>query len=69
MDDRFIPIRTAAKEAGVSLDTLRRRIEEGGIATYRRPLDKRFRLVRESDLVRLTAPQLISEATNRASVA
>ena len=55
--DELIPVSLAAKVARVSRMTLRHRIREAGIHTFRDPLDRRMRLVRLADLARFRVPQ------------
>lgn len=53
----LVPIGEAAKRLGSSPTTLRRLVREGALPTFRRPLDRRTRLVRIDDLEGLRAPR------------
>jgi hypothetical protein len=50
----FVPALIAARMMGMSDAALRRRIRRGLLPVYRDPADRRFRLLRVSDLEQLT---------------
>ncbi len=55
--DGLIGIGEAAKILGTSQTTLRRRVRDGRLPTFVRPLDRRVRLIRASDVRALDAPR------------
>ena len=54
-EPEFIPAQRAAKLLGMSDAALRRRIRRGLLPVYRDPADRRFKLLRVSDLEQLAA--------------
>lgn len=62
MTGELVPMHEAAKRAGVSEATLRRRAAAGELVQYRSPLNRRERLVRLEDLERFRVPQPIRRA-------
>lgn len=65
----LVPMSEAARRAEVSRPTLRRAIADGGIPTYRDPLDKRLRLIRSTDLDQLRVPCQTSDNGDRVPAA
>ncbi len=59
MAERLLSITAAAQEARVSRITLRRRLDESEIPSFRDPRDRRVRLIRASDLDRVLELQPI----------
>ncbi len=56
-NDDLIGIGQAAKILGTSQTTLRRRVRDGLLPTYVRPLDRRVRLIRLADVQALGSPR------------
>lgn len=52
----FVSIGTAAAIAGVSLDTIGRRVRTGVLPVFRCDADRRVRLVRVADIETMTTP-------------
>jgi hypothetical protein len=52
----FLTMSAAADRINVSIVTLRKLIRESGVTVYRDPRNKRVRLLKESELKRLTQP-------------
>ncbi len=61
IESDLIQLGRAARLIGISQNTLRKRIRSGELQTYRLPLDKRVRLVREADIAALTTPQPVAD--------
>jgi hypothetical protein len=53
----FIGHREAARRYGVSVPTIRRRVQRGQLETFVLPLDDRKKLIRVRDLEALMRPQ------------
>ena len=53
VSDGFVTLGEAARRTGLSPFSVRRRVQNGTLAAYRHPLDRRRYLVKESDLDRL----------------
>ena len=60
MTGELVPVHEAAKRAGVSEATLRRRAAAGEIVFYGSPLNRRERLVRLADLTKYAEPRPIT---------
>ncbi|MDP9355881.1 MAG: hypothetical protein M3R02_11500 [Chloroflexota bacterium] len=60
MTTDLVPMAVAAKRAGVSTATLRRRVAAGELAVYASGFNRRERLVRLEDLNRFGEPRLIA---------
>lgn len=56
----LISLDEATKQSGVSYGTIRRRILDGELVTYRDGRDRRKRLVSVQDLQKLFVPQVVS---------
>ena len=57
MGDDLLTLTVAARMAGVSKQTLWRRIKAGVLPTYQSELNRRVKLVRRADLERLMRPE------------
>jgi excisionase family DNA binding protein len=55
--DRLLPIEEAGRRLGVPYRTMRRRIEDGTLKTYRHDRDRRQKLVALDDVARLITPR------------
>ncbi len=55
--DRLLPVEEAGRRLGVPYRTMRRRIEDGTIPTYRNDRDRRMKLVALADVARLFDPR------------
>jgi excisionase family DNA binding protein len=55
----LIPVTKAAKLVNASPHTLRQLVRDGTLATFVRPLDRRTRLVRVTDVTALAEPRPI----------
>ncbi len=64
MTGDLIPMAEAAKRAGVSTATLRRRAASGELVVYGSPLNRRERLVRLEDLAKYAEPRPIARASS-----
>ncbi len=64
MTGDLIPMTEAAKRAGVSTATLRRRAASGELVVYGSPLNRRERLVRLEDLTKYAEPRPIAQASS-----
>ncbi len=60
MTSDLIPMNEAARRAGVSEATIRRRIAAGELPVYASGFNRRERLVRLEDLARYGEPRLIT---------
>ncbi len=60
MIGELVPMHEAAKRAGISETTLRRRAAAGEITLYRSDLNRRERLVRLEDLTKYAEPRPIA---------
>ncbi|MDP9355940.1 MAG: hypothetical protein M3R02_11805 [Chloroflexota bacterium] len=59
----LVPMAEAARRAGVSTATIRRRIAAGELVAYGTPLNRRERLIRLEDLTRYGEPRPIVRAS------
>jgi excisionase family DNA binding protein len=55
--DRLLPIEEAGRRLGVPYRTMRRRIEDGTLKTYRHDRDRRQKLVAIDDVAALFTPR------------
>jgi excisionase family DNA binding protein len=55
--DRLLPVEEAGRRLGVPYRTMRRRIEDGTLKTYRHDRDRRQKLVAIDDVAALFRPQ------------
>jgi excisionase family DNA binding protein len=60
----FVTMSEARQQLGVSKVTIVNIVKKAGIATFRDPRNGRVRLLRESDVQRLTEPVLESDEGN-----
>jgi len=51
--DEYLSQRQAARRYGLSPDTIRRRIKDGQLPVYARPMNDKVRLLKTTDLERL----------------
>jgi excisionase family DNA binding protein len=65
--DQFVSQSEAARRLGISRITLRRRLRERGIVTYRSQVDFRPVLIRKADVERLAQP--VPHPTRKPAVA
>ncbi len=64
-EGEFLPTLVAAKMLGMSDAALRRRIRRGLLPVYQDRSDRRFRLLRVSDLERLIASRSVYPVPNQ----
>lgn len=64
-DPAFVPTDEAARRAGLTERTMRRRIASGEIPVFKAPYDRRIRLIRAEDLYRLASPVPVSRAVDQ----
>ncbi len=64
MTDAMVPMHEAAKLAGVSTATLRRRAAAGELTLYANALNRKEKYVRIEDLTRYGAPQPITRPSS-----
>jgi hypothetical protein len=60
--EELIGHREAARRYGVSVPTIRRRVQRGQLETFILPLDDRKKLIRARDLEELMRPQPVRPA-------
>jgi excisionase family DNA binding protein len=68
--EELIGHREASRRYGISVPTIARRVREGQLEVFVRPIDRRRRLIRVTDLERLMEPhpaQLRSETAASAA--
>ncbi len=61
--------REASRRYGVSVPTIRRRVQEGQLETFVRPIDPRKKLIRAADIEALMQPRPAQRSEAAASAA